>query len=211
MGIEIKAGESFKEIADRTPTGAITAFGGETAPTGWLTCDGSAVSRITYAELFSVIGVAFGNGDGVNSFHLPDFRGRFLRGRDGGAARDPDASTRTAMTTGGNAGDEVGSVQTAVMKTHTHSIEHNHAAFDSGVQSAHHHHNIDLYDSMGAGAKVIRGTGTHSDNMSTDNETSDHTHEINVPNFTGSSGSPSTDSGNETRPVNAYVNYIIKF
>lgn len=62
------------------PIGAISAFGGTTAPNGWLLCQGQAISRTDYAELFAVIGTAFGNGDGVNTFNLPDPRDRFLEG-----------------------------------------------------------------------------------------------------------------------------------
>lgn len=62
------------------PVGSISAFGGSAAPSGWLLCQGQAVSRTTYAELFSVIGTAFGSGDGSTTFNIPDLRGEFLRG-----------------------------------------------------------------------------------------------------------------------------------
>lgn len=63
------------------PTGAILPFAGTTAPTGFLMCDGTAVSRTTYATLFAVIGTAFGSGNGSTTFNLPDFRDRtvFMR------------------------------------------------------------------------------------------------------------------------------------
>lgn len=68
----------------------VTAFTGElkmmsaaTTPTGWLTCDGSAVSRTTYAALFSIIGTTFGVGDGSTTFNLPDMRDRFPVGASG--------------------------------------------------------------------------------------------------------------------------------
>ena len=60
------------------PTGAILPFAGISAPTGFLMCDGTAVSRSTYATLFSVIGTAFGSGDGSTTFNLPDYRDRTL-------------------------------------------------------------------------------------------------------------------------------------
>lgn len=56
------------------PIGAIQSYGGETAPAGWLICDGSAVSRTEYAELFAVIGINFGEGDGETTFGIPDLR-----------------------------------------------------------------------------------------------------------------------------------------
>lgn len=80
-------------------------------PDGWLLCDGRAVSRSTYDDLFAVIGTLHGGGDGVNTFNLPDYRGRFLRGVDDGTGRDPDAATRSGAAVGGATGDKVGSVQ----------------------------------------------------------------------------------------------------
>ena len=87
------------------PTGSILPFGGTTAPDGWAICDGSLLSRTEYASLFNTIGTSNGEGDGSTTFHLPDLRGRFLRGTDNGAGRDGDAGSRTAANTGGNAGD----------------------------------------------------------------------------------------------------------
>jgi microcystin-dependent protein len=58
------------------PIGSINSFAGTVAPNGWLLCDGSNVLRDTYKLLFSVIGVTYGNGDGVTTFTLPDMRGR---------------------------------------------------------------------------------------------------------------------------------------
>lgn len=58
------------------PTGGMVPFGASSAPTGWLICDGSAVSRTTYAALYAVIGSTYGAGDGSTTFNLPDRRGR---------------------------------------------------------------------------------------------------------------------------------------
>ena len=54
----------------------------------WLLCDGQAVSRTEYADLFTLIGTSFGSGDGVNTFNVPDYRGKFLRGLGGNSAAD---------------------------------------------------------------------------------------------------------------------------
>lgn len=62
------------------PPGTIFQFAGSASPTGYLMCDGSAVSRTTYADLFSAIGVAYGTGNGTTTFNLPDGRGRGLVG-----------------------------------------------------------------------------------------------------------------------------------
>lgn len=57
-----------------TPVGTILSYGGTVAPAGWLICDGSALNRTTYAELFSIIGTQFGVGDGSTTFNIPDMR-----------------------------------------------------------------------------------------------------------------------------------------
>lgn len=59
------------------PTGSITMYGGTGAPSGWLFCQGQAVSRTTYAALYAAIGTNFGVGDGSTTFNLPDYRQRF--------------------------------------------------------------------------------------------------------------------------------------
>lgn len=102
------------------PTGCVLPFAGTTAPEGWLLCDGSAISRTAYAGLFSAIGTAHGNGDGSTTFHIPDLRGRFVRGVDGAANRDPDKASRTAANAGGNTGNNVGSVQGDSVQLHKH-------------------------------------------------------------------------------------------
>ena len=62
------------------PIGTILPYGGTEAPKGWMLCQGQAVSRTGYADLFAVIGTSFGTGDGSTTFNLPDLRGEFLRG-----------------------------------------------------------------------------------------------------------------------------------
>jgi len=117
--------EFKRAIAERanvcSPVGNIVPYGNAVAPAGWLICDGSAISRTTYSDLFSVIGAAYGNGDGSTTFNLPDLRGRFIRGHDDGAGNDPDVGTRSAIA-GGNTGDNVGSYQTDQYKQHNHGI-----------------------------------------------------------------------------------------
>lgn len=105
------------------PTGTILAYAVATAPSGFLLCDGSQVSRTTYATLFALIGITAGQGDGSTTFNVPDLRGRFLRGRDAAAGRDPDAATRTAMNTGGATGDNAFSVQDSAVGPHKHNVD----------------------------------------------------------------------------------------
>lgn len=74
--------------AQRVPTGTIQWYAKNTPPAGWLVCDGSAVSRSTYSDLFAVIGTTFGAGNGSTTFNLPDLRGEFIRGWDNGRGVD---------------------------------------------------------------------------------------------------------------------------
>jgi microcystin-dependent protein len=97
------------------PTGAILPYAGTMAPTGYLLCDGRSYVKTDYPDLFTVIGTSFGSADATH-FNVPDLRGQFLRGVDGGAAIDPDRASRTALKTGGNVGDAVGSMQLTATK-----------------------------------------------------------------------------------------------
>lgn len=77
--------ELWTYIQDRIEKpGVIKAYGGTIAPAGYLLCDGAAVSRTTYAALFTALGVLWGPGDGSTTFNVPDLRGRFLVGKDSG-------------------------------------------------------------------------------------------------------------------------------
>ena len=62
------------------PTGCVQAFAGATTPQGWLLCDGSAVSRTDYADLYAVIGDTYGAGDGSTTFNLPNLTDKFIQG-----------------------------------------------------------------------------------------------------------------------------------
>lgn len=178
---------NFVYLADRSvPVGAVIAFAGTTPPPGWLLCDGSAVDRALYAELFAVIGSAHGEGDQITTFNLPDYRGRFLRGTDGGAGRDPDASSRTSMATGGAAGDAVGSVQDGALATHGH-----------GVSDPGHTHTLGGDSTGGWNWGNAQTSDRHSGDLSTTRA------------FTGIT--VQSTGGSETRPTNASVSYIIKY
>jgi hypothetical protein len=105
--------------ANTVPVGSIVAYPSETAPTGWLECNGQAISRTTYAALYAVIGTRYGTGDGSTTFNVPDYRGYFLRGWNHGAGVDPDASART-NSGDGTSGDHVGTKQDDDYKSHRH-------------------------------------------------------------------------------------------
>ena len=71
---KISADELIPEMPDPTPVGTITMFGGSTAPTKWVLCDGRAISRTNYAALFQKIGTTYGSGNGSTTFNVPDMR-----------------------------------------------------------------------------------------------------------------------------------------
>ena len=102
------------------PIGTILDFAAATAPTGYLVCDGSAVSRTTYSALFAVIGTTWGAGDGSTTFNIPDFRGRTSIGSGTGTA--PDA---TAHALGSGGGTETVTLSTSQIPAHSHNAHSN--------------------------------------------------------------------------------------
>jgi microcystin-dependent protein len=114
-----------------SPTGSVTMYAANSAPTGWLLCNGVAVSRTTYAALFAVVGTTFGAGDGSTTFNLPNYTNRMPYGTTVGA-------------TGGSAD--------STLPSHTHGINdpgHAHgASSSSSVSDPGHLHNV--YAGLGA-------------------------------------------------------------
>jgi len=136
--------------------------------------------------LYSALGDAWGNGDGSTTFHLPDLRGRFLRGVDAAAGNDPDAGSRTVSNAGGNSGDAVGSVQDDAIRNITGEIW---AKAGTNVG----------FDGARSGA-FEAGTGTSQVAQSV--SFSGNTHRFDASNV--------VPTGSDNRPKNANVNYIIK-
>jgi len=73
----------LQDITNRSEVGTIKPWGKATAPAGYLLCDGSAVSRSTYVDLFTVIGTTYGAGDSSTTFNVPNLTGKFPQGKDG--------------------------------------------------------------------------------------------------------------------------------
>lgn len=97
-------------------TGSIVMFAGSVAPQGWLLCDGSAVSRSQYSDLFGVVDTTYGQGDGSTTFNVPDLRGRVMIG----------ASNSHPVASHG--GEETHSLTENELPQHSHSVpQHGHA------------------------------------------------------------------------------------
>lgn len=138
------------------PTGSVIAYAGTTAPnSSWLLCDGTAVSRTTYAELFALVSTSFGAGDTTTTFNVPDLRGRAAIGLDnlGGVSADriTDTNADSLNNTGG--GDEdftaSGSVgtsgSTALSESQMPSHKHNTVIVNTDLRT------------FGTGASVAGG------------------------------------------------------
>ena len=113
--------DSFTALPQAVPTGSVHMMATTTAPSGYLKCNGAAISRSTYAALFAIIGTAHGAGDGSSTFNVPDLRGEFVRGWDDGRGIDSGRNFGTSQS--------------------DNNKQHNHSA-SSTVTDSGHFHNI---------------------------------------------------------------------
>lgn len=108
----------------KLPIGAILPFAGNVTPdweakSGFMICDGRQLDRKKYPKLFDAIGTCWG-GDATDTFHIPDLRGLFIRGVSMDSGNDPDATARSHSRPGGHTGNQVGSVQSSAFESHSH-------------------------------------------------------------------------------------------
>ena len=181
-------GSAWGGLASGVPVGTILAHAANTPPTGFLECNGSNISRSTYATLFSAISTTFGVGDGSSTFALPDLRGQFIRG--------------WANTGSTDASRVFGSTQTDQNKNHTHTTDS--TSLTGGIRK--------ISEGFGAGGsatgvftKTADGNNTITGSSSTSpvggvDFDGTHTHTIS-----------SSGGGTEARPTNLALMYIIKF
>lgn len=191
---------AYTSIYGGTPPGSVIAFAGDTAhvPVGWELCDGRAhnVNDPKYVNLFNAIGYHWGTLNGGTQFLLPFTLGLFLRGATNGNINkdDPDASSRTPVTTGASAGDMVGSYQGDGFANHQHALPIYSDNYAIHIARAYQSPFGDFSQVFSSTADAYTG-GRFNWGPST------------VPVLL-SSGVQFQNG--ETRPKNVYVNYIIK-
>lgn len=200
------------------PTGSIVCFSGATVPQGWLLCNGQAINRSAYINLFTTIGVIYGVGDGSSTFNLPNLQDRFPMGK----------GSRSLGLIGG--ADSV-TLTSDMLPSHSHSVtvssngEHSHTG-STNTAGNHAHNYLDAYfaENNGSGGNIY-GTGAstdtdnsyryrpdavtdpngnHSHTLTTNTESS-HSHTVTIAN---------TGTTNPTIDItNKYItlNYIIRY
>ena len=199
----------------RVPAGTLTMFAGDTAPAGWLMCDGSAVDRTTYADLFAVLGTQYGLGNGTTTFNLPNIQNRFPVGKG------PTSWSDTLNKKGGS--------KDLIVVSHTHSTP-NHTHTASGSSNVVNGQQLDVRNKATGGwlyrfsALVTSGQAGAAGELGYDDgnggfggkyavDTPAHSHSIGVTvnsggaATTGSAGGSATDAN---LPPFVTVNFIVK-
>lgn len=144
---------SFASIGSGSlvPVASVFALATSTVPSGYLECDGAAVSRTTYADLFTAIGTTYGSGNGSSTFNVPDMRGEFLRGWDNG--RGVDSSRTLGSSQGGATALPNTAFTTSDPGNHSHSYSGgDRQNLDSGGQS----------QPVSQGGNTTGGAGAHT-------------------------------------------------
>ena len=190
--------------AGSLPPGVIVPYAGSSVPDGWLLCNGQAVSRTTYAALFSVIGTQYGSGDGLTTFNVPDLCGRVIAGLDnmGGV---PNAGRLSGVfdsqTLGSTGGDQW-------MQKHTHTF-----SGQTGGQSNDHQHPSPYINEFSEApyGSTSGPTSANVDSIApatskplTGGVTSDHTHP-----FSGTTDEFGSGNQQNVQPT-MVMNFIIK-
>ena len=184
-------------IVQGVPTGSVFAMAVASVPSGYLECNGAAVSRSTYSVLFGVIGTTYGSGNGSSTFNIPDLRGEFVRGFDNGRGVD---SGRSIATSQGSA-----------------NASHNHSISLSGTTSTKSltgriRKISEGFRANGSAEGVFTKKSDGNNNITGGSSNSavggvefDGTH-----NHTFSASGTSGSQGSEARPRNIAMMYIIK-
>ena len=174
---------SFAALPHAVPTGSVHLMATTTVPGGYLKCDGSAISRTTYSDLFGLIGTAHGAGDGSTTFNVPDLRGEFVRGWDDSRGVDSGRNFASSQSDQNKA--------------------HNHTATSTVTDPGHFHttENFVARASYSEPRNIGVGTDGNCNNTgNTDSKTTGITVATTIAN----------DGGTEARPRNIAMMYVIK-
>ena len=149
------------------PTATIVPWSDSSVPSGFLECDGSAVSRSTYSALFAIVGTTYGSGDGSSTFNVPNLADKVAVGKSGTKALASTAGAETVAASGTVGGTTANAtLSTAQLASHDHPVETrtdptgNPPNFSSGISAGFH-------TLSGTGQTASEGSGTgHQHNMS---------------------------------------------
>jgi microcystin-dependent protein len=149
------------------PTATIVPWSDSSVPTGFLECNGAAVSRSTYSALFAIIGTTYGAGDGASTFNVPDLQDNVPIGKSGTKALASTGGANTVANSGNVGGSTANAtLSTAQLASHTHSLSPNFSnpfpdntfpGFAAGPRARN--------PSFGTASATGSGTG-HAHNMS---------------------------------------------
>ena len=166
------------------PSGMVSPYAGSTSPSGWLICNGSAVSRTTYSALFTAIGTTYGNGNGSTTFNIPDLRGRTIVGVNTGTNRMPD----NISDLGESGGFHENTLSILEIPSHLHNMH-----------SSHEHRN---YHTHGLSDGSSPDTNPNSDSLYyPSNLTENRYRDENVTQLTATTDGAIDEDGNTSPPT----------
>ena len=204
---------NLQDIVNRSEVGAIKPWTKATAPDGYVLCNGAAISRSTYADLFAVISTTYGSGDGSTTFNVPQLQGKMPQGYDGNTynlAGTGGANTVTVAVTNNQAATNA----TNQSVTITGSIDNTSI---TEAQLASHTHNSNAKTSGSGSLDSINPGGSGFPNATIDNTGSgtghNHSHTLSgslTGNITTSLTGTVTAAGTNSFSPFVVVNYIIK-
>ena len=158
------------------PTATIVPWSDSSVPSGFLECNGAAVSRSTYSALFAIIGTTYGAGDGATTFNVPDLQDNVPIGKSGTKALASTGGANTVTSTGNVGGSTANAtLSTAQLASHNHGYAQNNTFHGNGNQGAGYPtpYNVALSgrdnSTVTGGGATLSSTGSgtgHSHNMS---------------------------------------------
>lgn len=211
-------------LESSVPIGTVVMWSGNSSnvPTGWLLCDGTAISRTTYSDLYTIQGNVFGAGDGSTTFNLPNMKDKFVVGA---------GNTYSSNSTGGSNSH---TLTTAEIPSHNHTQNsHNHTG-SSGTSGSHSHigttstggaHTHNVYYSYSGGTGSYRRLGHATSNSGSDNSAlssgnhnhtfttasgGDHSHTVTVGSTMATNQATGGGGAHENRPPYIGILFIIR-